>query len=182
LWRRGRGAKPKPPPARLLGYAIERAEAMTVARATGVEFEAELEFSGLLELCRPLLRHLDDLPPVQVRALRGVLGSAETDVRDRFAIGAATLSLLAAVAEKEALLVVVDDAHWLDGPSADALRFAARRLLADRVAVVVATRLGEGTAFELPEPGELVVGPLDAAATRALLENAGVFLSYGLAP
>jgi DNA-binding CsgD family transcriptional regulator len=156
----------------LLDYAIERAEAMTVARATGVEFEAELEFSGLLELCRPLLHHLGDLPHLHAKALRGVFGSDESDVRDRFAIGAATLSLLAAAAENEALLVAVDDAHWLDGPSADALRFAARRLLADRIAVIVAARRGAETAFELPGADELVVGPLDRAATRALLESA----------
>jgi DNA-binding CsgD family transcriptional regulator len=155
----------------LLRYAIERADAMTVVRATGVEFEAELEFSGLLELCRPLLHHLDELPELQAKALRGVLGREETDVRDRFAIGAATLSLLAAAAEHEPLLVAVDDAHWLDRPSADALRFAARRLLADRVAVVVATRLGEGAAFELPGAEELSLAPLDLEATRALLEQ-----------
>jgi DNA-binding CsgD family transcriptional regulator len=155
----------------LLRYAIERAEAMTVARATGVEYEAELEFSGLLELCRPLLHHLDELPQLQAKALRGVLRWEETDVRDRFAIGAATLSLLAAAAEQEPLLLAVDDAHWLDRPSADALRFAARRLLADPVAVVVATRLGEGAAFELPGADELVLAPLDLEATRALLER-----------
>jgi DNA-binding CsgD family transcriptional regulator len=156
----------------LLRYAIERAEAMTVVRATGVELEAELEFSGLLELCRPLLHHLDDLPEMQAKALRGALGREEAEVRDRFTIGAATLSLLAAAAEKEALLVAVDDANWLDEPSADALRFATRRLLADRVAAIVVTRLGEGKAFELPWADELVVGPLDEAATRALLESA----------
>jgi DNA-binding CsgD family transcriptional regulator len=156
----------------LLRYAIERAEAMTVVRATGVQLEAELEFAGLLELCRPLLHHLDELPEVQARVLRGVLGREEADVRDRFAIGAATLSLLAAAAEKEALLVAVDDAHWLDRPSADALRFASHRFLADRIAVVVATLLSDETGFELPGADELVVAPLDAAATRAVLESA----------
>src|SRR5262249_51617974 len=154
----------------LLRYAIERAEAMTVVRATGVEFEAELEFSGLLELCRPLLHHLDDLPELQARSLRGVLGLEEADVRDRFAVGAATLNLLATAAEKEPLLILVDDVHWLDGPSTDALRFAARRLFADRVAVILATRLGEGTELEWPDAEELVVAPLDAAGSRTLLE------------
>src|SRR5215468_3572644 len=156
----------------LLRYAIERAEAMSFVRATGVEFEAELEFSGLLELCRPLLSHLDDLPDLQARSLRGVLGLEEPDVRDRFAVGVATLSLLAAAAEREPLLVVVDDVHWLDSPSVDAIRFAARRLFADRVAVIVTTRLGDGSELEWPGADELVVAPLDAQESRMVLERA----------
>src|SRR5262245_57253216 len=156
----------------LLRYAIQRAEAMNVVRATGVELEAELEFSGLLELCRPLLHHLDGLPEVQAEALSGVLGRREVEIHDRFVVGAATLSLLAAAAEREALLVVIDDAHWLDSPSADALRFAVRRLLAERVAVVAATRPEDGAAFELPGAEELAIAPLDAAASRVLLEEA----------
>jgi len=156
----------------LLRYAIDRAEAMNVVRATGVEFEAELEFSGLLEVCRPLLHHLDDLPELQARSLRGVLGLEETAVRDRFAVGVATLSLLAAAAEREPLLVVVDDVHWLDRPSADALRFAARRLFADRVAVIVSTRLGEGVELEWPGAEELFVAPLNAEQSRLVLERA----------
>jgi DNA-binding CsgD family transcriptional regulator len=156
----------------LLRYAIERAEAMNVVRATGVEFEAELEFSGLLELCRPLLHHLGDLPALQARSLRGVLGLEEASVRDRFAVGVATLSLLAAAAEREPLLVVVDDLQWLDRPSADALRFAARRLFADRVAVIVAARHGEGVELEWPGSEELVVAPLDLGESRVVLERA----------
>src|SRR5262249_14234 len=137
-----------------------------------VELEAELEFSGLLELCRPLLPFVDGLPDVQAKALSGVLGREETQVRDRFVVGAAMLSLLAAAAEQDPVLVGVDDAQWLDAPSADALRFAARRLLADRVAVVVAARLDERSPFELPGADELVIPPLDLAATRVLLESA----------
>jgi hypothetical protein len=155
----------------LLRYAIERAGGMGVVRATGVEFEAELEFSGLLELFRPLLHHLGDLPDPQARCLRGVLGLEEARVSDRFGAGAATLSLLAAAAEREPLLVVVDDVQWLDAASADALRFAARRLFADRVAVIVAARAGEGRELEWPGAEELVVTPLDLSATRMLLER-----------
>src|SRR6266508_4977745 len=74
----------------LLRYASERAEAMDVVRATGVESEAELEFSGLLELCRPLLAHVGELPEIQAAALLGALGFEPAGVHDRFAIGAAT--------------------------------------------------------------------------------------------
>src|SRR5262249_17717220 len=150
----------------LLRYAIDRAEAMRVVRATGVEFEAELQFSGLLELCRPLLHHLDDLPDPQARSLRCVLGLEEAQAADRFGAGAGRLGLLAAVAEHEPLLVVVDDVQWLDAASADALRFATRRLFADRVAVIVAARQGEGRELEWPGAEELVVAPLDLSATR----------------
>ena len=155
----------------LLRYAIERAEAMVVVRATGVESEAELEFSGLLELCRPLLAHADQLPELQASALRGALGFEAAVQHDRFAIGAATLGLLATAAELQPLLVVVDDAHWLDRPSADALRFAAQRLLADKVAVIVAMRFEEGAEFALPGADEVELGPLERETARSLVED-----------
>src|SRR5215510_9413174 len=75
----------------LLRYAIDLGEAMTVVRATGVESEAELEWSGLSELCRPLLPALDGLPGHQAETLRGALGLSAARPGDRFAVGAATL-------------------------------------------------------------------------------------------
>jgi len=57
----------------LLEYAGERAGGIAV-RALGVESEVELEFSALLEVCRPLLRWLDEVPAPQAAALRGALG------------------------------------------------------------------------------------------------------------
>jgi AAA ATPase domain len=95
----------------LLDYAVERAAEMTVVRALGIESEAELEFSGLLEVCRPLLDRLPDIPEHQAEGLRGALGLGPAEVYDRFTIGAATLSLLAAAADVNPLLVVIDDAH-----------------------------------------------------------------------
>jgi predicted ATPase len=122
----------------LLRHAVALAEGMTVVRVTGVEAEAELEFSGLLELCRPLRPDLETLPEAQAAALRSVLGLEAARSRDRFSIGAATLALLAAAAERKPLLVIVDDAQWLDAASTDALCFAARRFVADRIALVAA--------------------------------------------
>jgi DNA-binding CsgD family transcriptional regulator len=156
----------------LLRYAIDRTEAMAVVRATGVESEAELEFSGLLELCRPLLEHVGELPELQASALRGAVGLEPAGQHDRFAIGAATLSLIATAAERQPLLVVVDDVHWLDRPSADALRFAARRLLADKVAVIVATRLEEDGEDLMPGAEEIVLAPLRLEDARSLVEDA----------
>jgi DNA-binding CsgD family transcriptional regulator len=156
----------------LLRYAIARAEAMDVVRATGVESEAELEFSGLLELCRPLVAHVGELPEHQASALLGALGFEPAGAHDRFAIGAATLGLLAAAAERQPLLVAVDDVNWLDRPSADALRFAAQRLLADRVAVIAATRLEEGSDFALPGAEEIELAPLPLETARGVVEDA----------
>ena len=165
----------------LVRYAVDLAESLTVVTATGLEAEAELEFSGLLELCRPLLSSLDDIPSHQAAALRGALGlSAATD-RDRFAVGAATLSLLAAAGERHALLVVVDDAQWLDAASADALRFAARRLDRDRVGFLFAIREGEVPGRE-PHGFETIhLAGLELDDARALLAQTANEVSNALA-
>jgi len=154
----------------LLRLAIEGAAAsMRVVRATGVESEAELEYSGLLEVCRPLLSQLETLPERQANELRVALALDAGPTPDRFGVGAATLSLLAAAAESEALLVVVDDAQWLDHASASALLFAARRLLADRVAFLFATR---EDGFDAAGIEELRLAGLGREATAALVERA----------
>ena len=134
----------------LLDYAAARAAGTTVLRTSGVESEAELQFSGLLDVCRPLLHRLGELPESQQEALRAAFDLGPAVAADRFAVGAATLGVLAAEADIAPVLVLVDDAQWLDSSSADALLFATRRLQADRVAVVYAVREGEGTTLETP--------------------------------
>ena len=133
----------------LLDYAAEQAEGMTVVRAVGVESEAQLEFSALFDVCRPLLDRLGELPERQREALAGALGIGPGGSVGRFSLGAATLSLLAAAAEHAPLLVLLDDAHWLDPASSDALRFAARRLAAERVALVFGAREEGNDEFDL---------------------------------
>ena len=157
----------------LLRYALDLGEAMTVVTATGVEAEAELEYSGLLELTRPLLYLLEELPSRQADALREALGLAAPQRRDRFAVGAALLSLLGAAAEERPLLVLVDDAQWLDRASADALRFASRRLHADRVAFLLAIREGEDDGFETVGLDELELEGLGLDDVGELLERSG---------
>ena len=150
----------------LLDYAAERAEGMTVVRALGVQYEAELQFSGLLELMRPLLEHLPEIPLQQAKALKSALGLGEAEPHDRFTVCAATLSLIAAAAEANPLLIIVDDAHWLDIATDDALLFSAKRLVADSVAILLAVREGIERTFDAPaiEQYELAtVGPEDAA-------------------
>jgi hypothetical protein len=156
----------------LLDHAAARAAGFGILRARGVQSEAELAFAALLELCRPILDRLDRLEPKQAEALRATLGLSEEQGPTPFAIGAATLSLLAAAAEERPLLLLVDDAHWLDPESADALAFAVRRLRADAVVALFAARPGEGRPFSGRELPELELDKLDDSAAAALLAEA----------
>ena len=129
----------------LLEYARAHAPAL-VLRATGAEAERDLPFAALLTLLRPVLHLLDRLPPVQARALEGALALAPPALADRLVVHAAALGLLSAAAEQQPVLAIVDDAHWLDDASADALLFAARRLDGERVALLLALRPGRRAA------------------------------------
>ena len=117
---------------------------MQVLRTRGVESEPELAFSGLLEALRPLIDDIPRLPQRQAAAVRGALAlDAEGD--DPFAVYAGVLGLLSLAAERSPLLLLVDDAHWLDRGSAEALAFACRRLGDEGIAALWATRSTEPT-------------------------------------
>jgi DNA-binding CsgD family transcriptional regulator len=152
----------------LLEYAIESAAGLHVARVAGVESEMELAFASLQQLCAPMLDKLEGLPDPQSEALSVAFGLNTGAAPDRFLVGLAALSLLSEVAEQQPLLCVIDDAQWLDRASAQALAFAARRLLAEPVALVVATR-EPGEEFRgLPE---LLVGGLREGDAQELLSS-----------
>jgi hypothetical protein len=169
----------------LLDRLAERATRWHVATAVGVESEMELPYSGLHQLCAPLLDRLDRLPFPQRAALATVFGREAGPVPDRFLVGLASLTLLAEVAEEQPLLCIIDDAQWLDNVSAQILGFVARRLLAERIALVCAARtsVGEDVFSGLPAMpidglGESdargllldnVHGPLDAAVCQQIL-------------
>jgi DNA-binding CsgD family transcriptional regulator len=152
----------------LLDQAAANADGMRVLRARGVESEAEVPFGGLLELLRPALGAVDQIPGPQAEALSGALALRPAKAGDRFAIGAATLSLLAAFAEHEPLLVLIDDAHSLDPSSSETLRFAFRRLLADPIAVLIAARSGEPSLLDGSDLPQLELGGLDRKAAARL--------------
>src|SRR6266536_4562800 len=157
----------------LLDYAASRASAsdLRVVRARGVESEMELAFAGLHQLCVPLLGRLEQLPKPQRDALAVAFGMREGQAPDRFLVGLAVLSLLAATAEDQPLACLVDDAQWLDRASVQCLAFAARRLLAEPVALIFAAR-EPGDDHELAGlPGLAVTGLGDADA-RAVLASA----------
>src|SRR3954468_773222 len=155
----------------LLDYLAERALGCRVARVAGVQWEMELAFAGLHQLCSRMLDRLDYLPVPQRVALRTTFGLSTEPTPDRFLVGLAVLSLLSDVAEERPLLCLVDDAQWLDHASVQALTFVARRLLAEPVGLVFAVRSedGDGDWSGLPE---LVVNGLRDVDARALLGSA----------
>ena len=156
----------------LLEYVAERASGCRIARAAGVESEMELAFAGLHQLCAPMLDRLDRLPGPQRDALRVAFGLEDGDAPDRFLVGLAVLSLLAEAAEEQPLVCLVDDAQWLDRASAQTLAFVARRLLAERIAMVFAVREPDATQRARPACRSCVVDGLDDDDARALLASA----------
>src|SRR5579884_2488768 len=126
----------------LLDYAAACAADVRVLRARGIESEAQIPFASLLELLRPALAVVERIPAPQAIALEGALALRPGRAQERYAVGAATLSVLAAYAEEGPIALLLDDAHWLDSSSAEALLFAIRRLVADPIAVVIAAREG----------------------------------------
>ncbi|GAA1583749.1 LuxR family transcriptional regulator [Kribbella sancticallisti] len=108
--------------------------------------ERELPFGALHQLLRPALGELSRIPAPQREALAAALALSSgtaLSAGERFAVGAATLSLVCRLAESAPVAVIVDDAHLLDLPSAEALLFAARRLVADPIVLLIAARAGE---------------------------------------
>jgi len=153
----------------LLDYLVGRAPGCRIARAVGVQSEMELAFAGLHQLCAPLLDHLEAIPVPQREALRTAFGLSAGPPPDRFLVGLAALSLLSEVAGERPLICVIDDEHWLDHASAQALGFVARRLAADPVGLVFAARVPGAELAGLPE---LVVEGLGEGDARALLDSA----------
>ncbi|MFC5266043.1 AAA family ATPase [Kribbella qitaiheensis] len=157
----------------LLDYAVSRASAsdLRVVRAWGVESEMELAYAGLHQLCLPMLGRLERLPKPQRDALGVAFGMREGQAPDRFLVGLAVLNLLAATADDQPLACVVDDAQWLDRASVQCLVFAARRLLAEPIALIFAVR-GPGDDPELAGLPGLTVAGLGGADARTLLASA----------
>lgn len=155
----------------LLEYLAERASRVKVTWAHGIEADMELPYASLHQLCAPFLDELDALPEPQRDALRVAFGMAAGDPPDRFLVGLAVLTLLTRASETRPVLVLVDDAQWLDQVSLQTLEFVARRLLAEAVAMAFAVRDPEGRAALTGLPA-LRIGGLDTAAAGELLEAA----------
>jgi DNA-binding CsgD family transcriptional regulator len=136
----------------------------------GVEAEMELAYAGLHQLCAPLLDRLDRLPDPQRVALGAAFGLTSGEAPDRFLVGLAVLDLLADRAEQQPLICVVDDAQWLDHVSAQTVAFVARRLLAERIVLVVAVR-EHGDAQDFAGLPELMIKGLNHTDAGRLLDS-----------
>jgi DNA-binding CsgD family transcriptional regulator len=154
----------------LLDYAIGSAQDFRVLRSVGIESEMEFAFASLHQLCTPILDRRDTLPGPQREAMEVVFGLDSGPAPDRFLVGLAALSLLAEIADERPLLCVIDDAQWLDGASALAFAFVARRLLAEPITFMFAAREPIDVR-ELVGLPELMVGGLSADDARVLLDS-----------
>jgi DNA-binding CsgD family transcriptional regulator len=152
----------------LLDYVSELASGFRTVQVAGVQSDMELAFAGLQQLCAPLMDHVDELPEPQREALNVAFGRGVGPTPDRFLVGLAVLSLMAAAANGQPLLCVVDDAQWLDQVSVQTLAFVARRLLAEPVAMVFAVRDRPDVLVGLPD---LQITGLSDSDARELLES-----------
>jgi DNA-binding CsgD family transcriptional regulator len=124
----------------LLSGLAKNADDFCICRAGGVESEMELAYAGLQQLCRPLSGHSAELTTLHRDVLDQVFGLTEGASPERFLVGIAALDLVATAAKKRPVVWLVDDAQWIDQASMQAIGFVGRRLLAERVAILIATR------------------------------------------
>jgi DNA-binding CsgD family transcriptional regulator len=144
-----------------------------IVRTEGIESELQLDYAGLHRIAFPFIDRIPELPAPQREAIQAAFGLSATGRPDQFLVGLATLTLLGDPERTAPLLVVVDDAHWLDQESMTALSFVGRRLQADRVALVFAVR--DSFAEHGPTKGlpELRVKGLADGPARELLTSLG---------
>ena len=154
-------------------YLLERvvdeyAADMQVLSISGIEAESVFDYAALQRLCSRLLAHADRLPGLQRHALQVAMGAESGDPPDPFLVGLAVVNLLSDAGAERPLLCIVDDAQWIDDLSRQALGFAARRLQADRVAMIFATR--DADAYHLDGLHQIRLPPLTDAESRLLLD------------
>ncbi|MBP2479463.1 DNA-binding CsgD family transcriptional regulator [Crossiella equi] len=153
----------------LLRHLTGEAEDLLVLSVAGVRTERELAFAALHRLIAPLPPQADLLPPPQRAAVRAVFGLADGPAGDRFLVALGITGLLAELARTRPVLVVVDDEQWLDRATLRVLTFAARRLAAERVGLVFASRAPSAELESLPVH---TVPGLPARESGQLLDSA----------
>ncbi|WP_222194980.1 ATP-binding protein [Modestobacter italicus] len=142
---------------------------LRVLSTTGAESETTLPFAGLHQLLRSLFDRLPALPAPQRRALKAAFGMTDDAAPELFLIGLAALTLISDSAADQPLALVIDDAHWLDRPSADVLGFVARRLESEAVVMVAAQRDGYPPVLSGPALDEHRLERLDPRSAEAVL-------------
>jgi tetratricopeptide (TPR) repeat protein len=159
----------------LLRAAVRRGQdaGHRVLGIAGVEAEAELPFATLHQLLRPIQRSMPRLPSVQRDALNAAFGNTDGPAPEPFLIALAAVNLLTAAAAERPLLIVLDDVHWLDGPTHEAVAIIARRLDEQPIALIAAGRQGyPGPLFEIGLSTMVVSGLADGPAARLLRTHA----------
>ena len=160
--------------------AAASSKGISVLRTAGAQSEIGLAFAGLHQLLHAVLARLDRLPGPQRDALSAAFGAIDVPAPDPFLIALAALNLLADAAEQVPLLLVVDEAHGLDPPTASALAFIARRVDEEPIAVLFAVREGAGSVLDGAGLPELRLGGLDDEAAGELVDASAADLTPGL--
>ena len=146
------------------------ADGFQVLSATGVQSETHLPFAGLHQLLGPVLHDIDLLPVSYAKALQGAFGLIDEPVAGHHLVAMSMLQLLGESADRAPLLLLVDDAQWLDSSSAGALAFLARRLESDPIVLLTALRDGFESPFLEAGIPNLAIGALTDAQSEALLD------------
>lgn len=152
---------------------------MSVLTATGVQSEARLPFAGLHQLLRPVRGRATELPAVQRAALDGAFGLTPGVAPGHYRIAMAVLDLVSEVASDAPLLLVAEDAHWLDRPTLEVLGFVARRIESDPVILLAAMREGYPSVLGDAGVAEHTVSGLEEVLAEALLDAVAPHLSVG---
>ncbi|XRQ06763.1 AAA family ATPase [Actinomadura welshii] len=156
----------------LLDHAGAAAAGMRVLRGAGVEAEADVPFAALHLLLGDTVPS-EGMPVPQAAALKAALGLTRPQPGDRLLVGLALLTLLGGTAADAPVLVLVDDAQWLDRESVDALLFAARRAASRGIVFLFAVRDDASPAWARTGLPELrLSGLTDDDARRMLDERA----------
>ncbi|ODQ97071.1 LuxR family transcriptional regulator [Mycobacterium intermedium] len=153
----------------MMDYMSSQLSGCRLVRAAGTESEMELPYAALHQLCAPLMDHLDNLPAPQRDALSTAFALSAGPTPDRLLLGLAVLGLVSAAAEHQPLVCLIDDLQWVDRASTAALAFVARRLGAESVAMIMATRAADPDFTNLPK---MEVSGLHDGDARALLDRA----------
>ncbi|TMF67463.1 MAG: LuxR family transcriptional regulator, partial [Chloroflexi bacterium] len=158
----------------LLQRVRRRAEAQGARPlfTVGVESEAELPFAGLNQLLRPVIGALAQLPESQRQTLEAALGLGVDLKPDSFRVAVAAFQLICEVADSVPVVLIVDDAHWLDGSTLSVIAFIGRRLEAEHIALVAALRSGQSTSLDDARLATLDLERLSASAAARLLDRA----------
>src|SRR3984893_6726984 len=137
----------------------------------GVESEAELAFAGLHQLLRPVIGAVAQQPESQRQALEAALGLGVDLKPDPYRVAVAAFQLICEVADSVPLVLIADDAHWLDRSTLSVLAFIGRRLEAEHVALVAAIRSGQSTPLDDARLPTLDLERLSASAAARLLDR-----------